>query len=77
MRLINRKPTVTRVYEVSETRAKSISKALLARHNCFVRYLGRYGYEEKNVTTTTATYRLIRKHEHDTTYLWEVTRGTN
>ena len=76
-RLINPKPTKTRVYEVSEARAKSISKALLARHNCFFRYLGRYGYEEQNVTTQKATFRLIRKQRNDNVYTLEITRGTN
>ena len=76
-KLINPKPTKTRVYQLDEARAKALSKSLMRHKQYFCRFLGRYGYEEQNVTTPKATYRLIRKQRNDTQYKWEVTRVAN
>lgn len=76
-KLINPKPTKTRVYQLDEARAQALSKSLMRRKEYFCRFLGRYGYEEQNVTTPKATYRLIRKQRNDKCYTLEITRGTN
>jgi hypothetical protein len=76
-KLINPAPHKTRVYQLDEARAQALSKSLMRRKEYFCRWLGRYGYEEQNVTTPKATYRLIRKQRNDKRYTLEVTRGTN
>lgn len=76
-KLINRKIAKTRVYQLDEARAQALSKSLMRRKEYFCRFLGRYGYEEQNVTTPKAIYRLIRKQRNDKRYTLEITRGTN